>query len=86
MNAPIQPPPTFGARLRERRLGMGILQTECAAILGVPHRTFCDWERDKTTPYDITQEGAFARLKAWTKQNKVPKRETPTSPAPTLAH
>lgn len=51
---------TVVQRLRKR---LGITQAQSAAIIGVPERTYWEWEAGKTAPYDITQEGALSRLK-----------------------
>jgi transcriptional regulator with XRE-family HTH domain len=54
---------TFGEQLKFERQRLGITQPQAATILGVPDRTYWEWEAGKTTPYAITQEGALGRLR-----------------------
>lgn len=52
----------FSEKIKRERKRIGMSQKETAAFLGVCERVFWDWEAGKTTPYEITQEGALRRL------------------------
>ena len=54
---------TFADKLKAERQRLTLTQGEASAILGIPFRTYWEWEHAKTEPYEITQEGALARLK-----------------------
>ena len=53
---------TFAEQLKAHRQRLGLTQSEAAALLDVPARTYWEGESGKTTPHAITQEGAIARL------------------------
>lgn len=53
---------TFSEILREKRTALSLSQTQCAELLDIPFRTYCDWERGVTSPPVIAQEGALKRL------------------------
>jgi transcriptional regulator with XRE-family HTH domain len=59
----------FAETLKQERERLGITQAQVASMIEVPARTYWEWEAAKTTPYEITQEGALARLRA-TKKRK----------------
>lgn len=61
---------TFGDQLKSERERLGIIQQATADILSIPKRTYCDWEYGITTPPEVAQEGALARLR----QIKTPRR------------
>tara|TARA_R110000850_G_C9996151_1_gene468165 strand:+ start:6987 stop:7223 length:237 start_codon:yes stop_codon:yes gene_type:complete len=52
----------FGDKLRTARKELGRTQNQAAEALDVSPRTYWEWEKHKTKPYLITQEGAMARL------------------------
>lgn len=56
----------FSEQLKSARKRLGFTQSEAAAILEIPARTYWEWEAGKTEPHKITQEGALARLKSKT--------------------
>ena len=58
----------FSDQLKSERKRLGLTQAGAAALLDVPARTYWEWEAEKTTPYDISQEGALRRLSATKKQ------------------
>lgn len=60
---------TFAKALKAERERLGINQTECSELLGVSFEALSKWERQLSTPSEITQEGALARL-ARTKPRK----------------
>jgi transcriptional regulator with XRE-family HTH domain len=60
---------SFSDQLKKERKRLGITQAQVASMIEVPARTYWEWEAAKTTPYEITQQGALARLRA-TKKRK----------------
>lgn len=52
----------FAQLLQSERARIGLTQPGLSALLGVPSRTLWQWENGKTEPFEITQEGAIARL------------------------
>ena len=60
----------FSERLKSERERLGLTQAGAAAVLGIPDRTYWEWEAGKTEPYAITQEGALRRLSATKKRSK----------------
>lgn len=54
---------SFADQLKKERERLGITQAQAASLLGVPDRTYWEWEAGKTEPYAITQEGALQRLR-----------------------
>lgn len=54
---------TFGAVLKEERERLDLTQTETAALLDIPFRTYWAWENEESEPPTVAQEGALARLK-----------------------
>lgn len=60
----------FADQLKSERDRLGLTQAGAAAVLGIPDRTYWEWEAGKTTPYAITQEGALRRLAATKKRPK----------------
>lgn len=55
---------TFAEKLRSERQRLGLSQVELAGVLGVSFEAVSKWERGLTTPAQIAQEGALARLRA----------------------
>lgn len=55
---------SFRIRLKSERTRIGFTQAQTAELLSIPFRTFCDWEYGITTPAEVAQEGAMARLAA----------------------
>lgn len=55
---------TFAEQLKSERQRLGLSQAELARVLGVSFEAISKWERAVTTPAEITQEGALARLRA----------------------
>lgn len=62
----------FAKQLQAERDRLSISQPQAAEILGIPFRTYWEWEHGKTEPYEITQEGALARLKKRKPKNNQP--------------
>ena len=60
----------FAEKLKAERERLGITQAQAASLISVPDRTYWEWEAGKTTPYEITQEGALRRLRATKKRPK----------------
>lgn len=56
-------PMTFSESLKSERQRLGLNQSEAAALLDVSFEALSKWERGLSTPAEITQEGAMARLK-----------------------
>lgn len=54
---------TFAELLKSERTRLGLTQAESALLLGVPARTYWEWEHGKTIPIDLAKEGALHRLK-----------------------
>lgn len=54
---------TFAENLKAERQRLGLNQSEAAALLDVSFEALSKWERGLSTPAEITQEGALARLK-----------------------
>ena len=54
---------TFSESLKSERRRLGLNQSEAAALLEVSFEALSKWERGLSTPAEITQEGAMARLK-----------------------
>lgn len=54
---------TFVEQLKSERQRLGLSQAELARVLGVSFECISKWERKITTPPEITQEGAMARLR-----------------------
>ena len=52
----------FAAKLLAERKRLGLKQPEVAAALELPDRTYWEYEKGKTVPHAIAQEGALARL------------------------
>jgi len=82
---------TFRKQLQAERDRLDITQAQCAQILSVSLRTITDWEarHNPTIPFEVTQEGALARLKAIPSPDPVPTpaptAENPPQPAQTPA-
>ena len=55
---------SFAAELKAARERLGLTQAEAASLLGVSFEAVSKWERGLSTPAEITQEGARARLSA----------------------
>lgn len=53
---------TFAQTLANYRSRLGWTQKEIAEFLEIPDRTYWEWEKGKTEPPAIAQEGAVARL------------------------
>lgn len=53
---------SFANQIRDERERLGITQAQAAALLSIAKRTYCDWEYGITTPPEVAQEGALARL------------------------
>lgn len=53
---------SFAEQLKTQRQRLGLTQSEAAAALELPARTYWEYENGKTVPQAITQEGALARL------------------------
>lgn len=47
---------------RETRKQLGLERKQMAFLLGMPVRTYDDWEKVVTTPRDVTLEGCAARI------------------------
>jgi len=58
----------FADKLKKERKRLWITQAQAASLIGVPARTYWDWEADKTAPYAIAQEGALQRLRTTKKK------------------
>lgn len=52
----------FAEQLKKERERLGLTQAQAASLLDVPARTHWDWEKGKTTPHAVTQEGALQRI------------------------
>lgn len=55
---------TFAEKLQSERKRLGLTQPEAAALLDVPMRTYWEWEKGRTEPLAIAQEGAMERFRA----------------------
>jgi transcriptional regulator with XRE-family HTH domain len=55
---------SFAEQLKTARKAAGLKQSAAAEVLGVSFEAVSKWERGLTTPAEITQEGALARLSA----------------------
>ncbi len=55
---------TFSSKLQAERKRLALTQVEAAKLLGIPARTYWEYESGTITPAKITQEGALARLAA----------------------
>ena len=55
---------TFAEQLKSERQRLGLSQAELSRVLEVSFEAISKWEREVTTPAEITQEGALARLRA----------------------
>lgn len=53
---------TFAQQLQRHRARLGLTQPNVAKALGIPPRTYWEYEHGVTTPPAIAQEGALARL------------------------
>ena len=53
----------FPDHLKQERERLVITQAQAASILSLAKRTYCDWEYGITTPSEVAQEGALARLR-----------------------
>ena len=53
----------FGDSLKAERTRAGLTQKEAAKYLSLKDRTYWDWEANITTPVEVAQEGALARMK-----------------------
>jgi transcriptional regulator with XRE-family HTH domain len=53
----------FADQLKQERKRLGITQAQAASLLSIAKRTYCDWEYGITTPPEVAQEGALARLR-----------------------
>lgn len=60
----------FCDQIKQERQRLGLTQSELAAVLGVSMEWVSKTERDLTTPLEITQEGALARLRKTKKRPK----------------
>ncbi len=62
---------TLGAKLKRRRLELGLRQRDVAPGLGISHKTLVDWERDQTAPavahYPAILD--FLRAEPWPEPN-----------------
>lgn len=54
---------TFADQLRAERARLGYSQEKLAEKLGVSFECVSKWERGLSKPFDVTIEGALARLK-----------------------
>lgn len=54
---------TFSEQLKSERQRLGLSQAELARVLGVSFEAVSKWERVISTPAEIAQEGALARLR-----------------------
>jgi DNA-binding XRE family transcriptional regulator len=54
---------SFADELKQERERLGITQAQAASLLSIAKRTYCDWEYGITTPPEVAQEGALARLR-----------------------
>ena len=54
---------TFAEQLKSERQRLGLPQAELARVLGVSFEAVSKWERGLSTPAEIAQEGALARLR-----------------------
>lgn len=76
---------SFPEALKTERTRLGINQTECSKLLSVSFEAVSKWERGISTPCEIAQEGALARLSKAVIQGAqcvpapVPEPETKTS-------
>jgi DNA-binding XRE family transcriptional regulator len=61
---------SFPCRLKQERERLEITQAQAASLLSIAKRTYCDWEYGITTPSEVAQEGALARLR----EIKTPRR------------
>jgi len=50
--------------LKELRLSAGLTQKKAAELLGVPFRTYQDWEYGKRTPPDYVMQLVIDKLKS----------------------
>lgn len=55
-------PMTFSDHLRSERTRLGYTHQQLASALGLPFRTYWDYQLGKVVPSEIAQEGALARL------------------------
>ena len=82
---------TFRKQLLNERDRLDITQAQCSKILGVSLRAIADWEsrHNPTIPWEVTQEGALARLRALPSADPVPEpaptADNPPEPAQTPA-
>ena len=53
----------FADQLASHRRRLRLTQAAAAALLDIPARTYWEWEKGKTEPPAVAQEGALARLK-----------------------
>jgi len=60
----------FAERLKAERQRLGLNQSELAVLLGVSMEWVSKAERDLSTPLEITQEGALARMRKTKKRPK----------------
>ena len=56
MNPMPQPADSFAGKLQRWREQRGLKQTDAAETLGVPYRTYVNWEQSKRTPPDWQQQ------------------------------
>lgn len=63
----------FHQKLQSERARLGLTQEQAASLLDVSSRVYWDWEKNKTAPAKIAQEGAILRL-ASAKISKQPKK------------
>lgn len=61
---------SFAEKLKSERERLGLTQAQAASLLSIAKRTYCDWEYGITTPPEVAQEGAFARLRAMKKPHR----------------
>ena len=59
-----EPTGDFAADLRQLRKDLGLTQTRAAALLGVPMRTYQDWEGSEHNPPPYVQRMALITLQA----------------------
>lgn len=59
-----EPTGDFAADLRQLRKALGLTQTQAAAILGVPMRTYQSWEGDERIPAPYVRRMALITLQA----------------------
>lgn len=61
---------TFPESLQAARAQLGYTQPQMAVFLSISERTYVNWESGKTTPGEVCQEGAIARIEKATKPKK----------------